>query len=204
VPLRGAEKLGQKRLRGKTSHARTLAKMHAEYRANVLLTFFASAVFGVAQQSQHAAYQRTVTKPMKPTSMIPNPSKAENLLRLLTLVAKGVTAKKAIAGVAECMESLGGVGYLENEDMQLNIARLYRDANVLSIWEGTTNMMAHDVLRVVYGKTRKEVVAAMNTWVWSLLQSDGTLGSFRPPPCHAVDWTSRLLVFLIDCPNFAV
>ena len=117
--------------------------MHAEYRANVLLTFFASAVFGVAQQSQHAAYQRIVTKPMKPTSMIPNPSKAENLLRLLTLVAKGVTAKKAIAGVAECMESLGGVRYLENEDMQLNIARLYRDANVLSIWEGTTNMMAH-------------------------------------------------------------
>lgn len=64
-----------------------------------------------------------------------------NLLRLLTPAVKGITAKKAIAGLAECMESLGGVGYLENEDMQFNIARLYRDANVLSIWEGTTDMM---------------------------------------------------------------
>jgi hypothetical protein len=149
--------------------------MHAEYRANMLLTFFVSALLGVAEQSQHAAYQRTQTKPMKPTSIIPDPSTAEHLLRLLTPVVKGVTAKKAIAGLADCMESLGGVGYLENEDMQFNIARLYRDANVLSIWEGTTDMMAHDVLRVMYGKTRREVVAAMNTWVWSLLQSDGPL-----------------------------
>ena len=32
------------------------------------------------------------------------------------------------------MECLGGVGYLENDDMQYNIARLYRDANVLPIY----------------------------------------------------------------------
>jgi hypothetical protein len=94
------------------------------------------------------------------------------LLRLLTPVVKGVTAKKAIAGLAECMENLGGVGYLENEDMQFNIARLYRDANVLSIWEGTTDMMAHDVLRVLYGKTSKEVIAAMDAWVWSPLGTE--------------------------------
>jgi hypothetical protein len=86
-----------------------------------------------------------------------------------------VTAKKAIAGLPECMESLGGVEYLGTENMQFNIARLYRDANVLSIWEETTDMMAHDGLRVMYGKTSREVVAAVNTWVWSLLQSDGPL-----------------------------
>jgi alkylation response protein AidB-like acyl-CoA dehydrogenase len=73
------------------------------------------------------------TSPIAPSKPIPDPSKAEHLLRLLTPVAKGVTAKKAIAGLAECMESLGGVGYLENEDMQFNITRLYRDTNALSI-----------------------------------------------------------------------
>jgi alkylation response protein AidB-like acyl-CoA dehydrogenase len=165
-------KVGQKPLHGKASHVRTLAKMHAEYRANMLFTFFVSALLGVAEQSQHAAYQGSETKPIEPSQAIPDPSMAEHLLRLLTPAVKGVTAKKAISGLAECMESLGGVGYLENEDMQFNIARLYRDANVLSIWEGTTDMMAHDVLRVVYGKTSKEVMAAMDAWVWGLLGNE--------------------------------
>ena len=172
-------KVGQKPLHGKASHVRTLATMHAEYRANMLFTFFVSAVLGVVEQSQHAAYHRgtKMRRPVvAPSLAIPDPSAAEDLLRLLTPVAKGVTAKKAIAGLAECMESLGGVGYLENEDMQFNIARLYRDANVLSIWEGTTDMMAHDVLRVVYGKTSREVVAAMDAWVWAVLgDGDGML-----------------------------
>ena len=52
----------------------------------------------------------------------------------------GVTAKKAIAGLAECIQSLCGGGYLENEDMQFNIARLYCDANILSTWEGTIDI----------------------------------------------------------------
>lgn len=42
------------------------------------------------------------------------------------------------------MECLGGVGYLENEDIQFNITRLYRDVNILLIWKGTTDIMADD------------------------------------------------------------
>ena len=61
---------------------------------------------------------------------------AKHLLRLLTPALKGHCSKTAIAGLQECMECMGGVGYLENDDMQFNIARLYRDANVLPIWEG--------------------------------------------------------------------
>ena len=167
--------VGQKPLHGKASHVKTLAKMHAEYRANMLFTFFVSALLGVAEQSQHATYQGSEVKPVESSLAIPDPSMAEHLLRLLTPVVKGVTAKKAIAGLAECMESLGGVGYLENEDMQFNIARLYRDANVLSIWEGTTDMMAHDVLRVVYGRTSKEVMAAMDAWVWNAIRGEVVL-----------------------------
>lgn len=48
---------------------------------------------------------------------------------------KAYTAKRSLAGISECMEAIGGVGYLENEP-ELNIARLERDAQVLTIWEG--------------------------------------------------------------------
>jgi alkylation response protein AidB-like acyl-CoA dehydrogenase len=165
-------KVGLKPLSKKPSYVRTLAKMHADYRANMLFTMFVSALLGVAEQAEHAAFSSVSKAHVEATLTIPDPSAAEHLLRLLTPAVKGLTAKKAIAGLAECMESLGGVGYLENEDMQFNIARLYRDANVLSIWEGTTDMMAHDVMRAVYGKTSKEILTAMNAWVSQLLIGD--------------------------------
>ena len=165
-------KVGLKPLSNKPSYIRTLAKMHAEYRANMLFTMFVSALLGVAEQSEHAAFSATSNARVEATMAIPDPSTAEHLLRLLTPAVKGLTAKKAIAGLAECMESLGGVGYLENEDMQFNIARLYRDANVLSIWEGTTDMMAHDVMRAVYGKTSKQILAAVDAWVADILAGD--------------------------------
>jgi alkylation response protein AidB-like acyl-CoA dehydrogenase len=164
--------VGLKPLSGKASHVRTLAGMHAEYRANVLFAMFVSALLGVAEQAEHAAFDSACSGRVEATAAIPDPRVAEHLLRLLTPAVKGLTAKKAIAGLAECMESLGGVGYLENEDMQFNIARLYRDANVLSIWEGTTDMMAHDVMRVVYGKTGGQILGAMEGWVKELLKEE--------------------------------
>jgi hypothetical protein len=46
---------------------------------------------------------------------------------------------------------------------------------MLSICEGTTDKMASDVLRVVFGKTSKQVIAAMDLWVSNLLSGDGRL-----------------------------
>lgn len=97
--------------------------------------------------------------------MLSSRGAAELLLRVLTPVAKALTAKAAIAGLAECMESLGGVGYLENEDMMFNIARLFRDANVLSIWEGTTDIMADDMVKVLKRKSGRRVMAILSEWV---------------------------------------
>lgn len=165
-------KVGLKPLSKKASYVRTLAKMHADYRANMLFTMFVSALLGVAEQVEHASFSSTCNGHVEATTAIPDPSTAEHLLRLLTPAVKGLTAKRAIAGLAECMESLGGVGYLENEDMQFNIARLYRDANVLSIWEGTTDMMAHDVMRAVYGKTNRQILGAMDAWVKDMLSGE--------------------------------
>ncbi|WP_161135337.1 acyl-CoA dehydrogenase family protein [Schauerella aestuarii] len=71
-------------------------------------------------------------------------SPAERLLfRVGTPAAKLWVCKRTIAYVAECLEACGGNGYIEDGPM----ARLYREAPVNSIWEGSGNVMALDVLR---------------------------------------------------------
>ncbi|WP_368639374.1 acyl-CoA dehydrogenase family protein [Castellaniella ginsengisoli] len=67
------------------------------------------------------------------------------LRRLLTPAAKFWVCKRAIDVTAECMEVWGGNGYVEDGPM----ARLYREAPVNSIWEGSGNVMCLDVLRAV-------------------------------------------------------
>ena len=68
------------------------------------------------------------------------------LLRLLIPVAKLYTAKQAVAIASEVVESFGGAGYVEDT----GIPRLLRDAQVLPIWEGTTNVLSLDVLRAIH------------------------------------------------------
>lgn len=64
------------------------------------------------------------------------------LLRLLTPIAKAVTGKQAVAAASETLEAFGGAGYLEDTLLPV----LLRDAQVLPIWEGTTNVLALDAL----------------------------------------------------------
>lgn len=65
------------------------------------------------------------------------------LLRVLTPASKLWVCKRAITALGEAMEVLGGNGYVEEGPL----ARLYREAPVNSIWEGSGNVMALDVLR---------------------------------------------------------
>ena len=65
------------------------------------------------------------------------------LWRIVTPAAKFWICKRAIALVAECMEVQGGNGYVEEG----SLARLYREAPVNSIWEGSGNVVCLDVLR---------------------------------------------------------
>jgi alkylation response protein AidB-like acyl-CoA dehydrogenase len=69
------------------------------------------------------------------------------LLRLLTPLTKAMTGKQAVAGVSEALECFGGAGYVEDT----GLPRLLRDAQVLPIWEGTTNVLALDFLRAAGG-----------------------------------------------------
>ncbi|CAN1722310.1 putative acyl-CoA dehydrogenase AidB [Hyphomicrobium sp. 1Nfss2.1] len=65
--------------------------------------------------------------------------------RLMTPVTKYWVCKMAPPLVAEAMECLGGNGYVE----EAPLARLYREVPVNSIWEGSGNVMALDVARVL-------------------------------------------------------
>ena len=65
--------------------------------------------------------------------------------RVMTPVVKYWVCKVAPAVLAEAMECLGGNGYVEEGPL----ARYYREAPVNAIWEGSGNVMALDVLRVL-------------------------------------------------------
>jgi len=65
--------------------------------------------------------------------------------RIMTPSAKYWIAKAAPPLIGEAMECLGGNGYIEDFD----IARIYREAPVNAIWEGSGNVMCLDVLRVL-------------------------------------------------------
>jgi acyl-CoA dehydrogenase len=69
----------------------------------------------------------------------------QQLFRLIVPLAKLTTGKQGVSVSSEALEAFGGAGYVEDT----GLPRLLRDAQVLPIWEGTTNVLALDVLRVL-------------------------------------------------------
>jgi putative acyl-CoA dehydrogenase len=67
------------------------------------------------------------------------------LLRLALPAAKYWVCKRTPAVAAEALECLGGNGYVEES----GLPRLYRDAPLNSVWEGSGNVTALDVLRAL-------------------------------------------------------
>jgi putative acyl-CoA dehydrogenase len=65
--------------------------------------------------------------------------------RVATPVMKFWNCQRAPYFVSECVQVHGGNGFI----MENPIARLYREAPLNSIWEGTSNMMCMDVLRAL-------------------------------------------------------
>src|ERR687887_1850718 len=75
-------------------------------------------------------------------------------LRALVPPVKLLTAKDAVAHASEVLEAFGGAGYVEDG----GIPRLLRDAQVLPIWEGTSNVLSLDLLRA---ESREGAVSAL-------------------------------------------
>ena len=78
--------------------------------------------------------------------------------RLMTPAVKYWVSKIAPALIAEAMECLGGNGYVEES----RLPRLYREAPVNAIWEGTGNVLALDVMRVLR-KSSEPLEAVLGT-----------------------------------------
>ncbi len=77
-------------------------------------------------------------------------------VRVITPLLKYYTGKKGVAIAQEGMETLAGNGFIEDWPL----ARVLRDANVLPIWEGTTNILVLDTFRAIKKEAAHEILFA--------------------------------------------
>jgi alkylation response protein AidB-like acyl-CoA dehydrogenase len=120
----------------KPLHVDTLAAMQSEYEGAMLLAFRAAELLGKEETG-------TLTED------------EQSLLRLVVPLAKLTTGKQAVAVVSEALEAFGGAGYIEDT----GLPRMLRDAQVLPIWEGTTNVLSLDVLRALAKGAKLDALA---------------------------------------------
>ncbi|NXC19572.1 ACD11 dehydrogenase, partial [Corythaeola cristata] len=113
------------------------------------------------------------------------------LLRLLIPVAKLYTGKQASAVVIEAMESFGGQGYMEDTGLPV----IVRDTLVLSIWEGTTNILSLDVLRSLT-KSQGQVMAVFFSTVQKKLELASSTVKLERSVKRTRDAVSRLARFM--------
>ncbi len=109
------------------------------------------------------------------------------VLRMLLPIAKLVTGKQAVAVASEALESFGGAGYIEDTHLPV----MLRDAQVLPIWEGTTNVLSLDALRALQrddalaayvGEVRRAASAASHPVLAAVAQEANRAAD------HAVAW----------------
>jgi len=128
-------------------HVETLAELSLRFRACFLLAFRVIELLGKEECGEASDGEL-------------------QLLRLLTPVAKLYTAKQAVTIASEVVESFGGAGYVEDT----GIPRLLRDAQVLPIWEGTTNVLSLDTLRAI------QKTDALAAWIADVRRRAGRSG----------------------------
>jgi len=120
----------------KPLHADTLAGLEAEYAGAFCLAFRAVSLLGALEHG--------------------GTDQDERLARALVPIAKLTTGKQAVAIASEAMECCGGAGYIEDT----GLPTLLRDAQVLPIWEGTTNVLSLDTLRALGKGGALEAISA--------------------------------------------
>jgi acyl-CoA dehydrogenase len=159
----------------KPLHADTLAGLEAEYAGAFCLAFRSVELLG---QLEHGATAQR--------------EEAERLSRALIPIAKLTTAKQAVAVASEAIESCGGAGYVEDT----GLPRILADAQVLPIWEGTTNVLSLDTLRAL-GKGG--AIEALGLEIETNLTAAKDPGLARPVEAvraavkHATAWISEAM-----------
>jgi putative acyl-CoA dehydrogenase len=149
--------------------AATIARMVALTRLDCVLGTAALLRQGIAQAIHHATHRRAFGRLLADAPLMRNvladlslESEAATtlglrlagavdrgeteLLRIGTALGKYLVCKRGPGVLAEALECLGGNGYVEESTMP----RLYREAPVNSVWEGSGNVNALDVLRALH------------------------------------------------------
>lgn len=146
-------------------HLRLLADLEVRHRGGMNLGFFTVAVMALVENK--------VSEPSEHAHMPCPGAEANVVFRTLTATAKAVVSKMSVAGVQECQEAMGGVGYMDEADEpEFNISRILRNTSVNSIWEGTTNVLASETVRFLLKSDNLDIFAG---WL------NRTLASIRTP-----------------------
>lgn len=160
-------------LRDKPLHIDTLAGMQAEAEGGALLALRVAELLGRRERGE-ASDQDLL------------------LSRVVTPIAKLTTGKQAVAVASEALECFGGAGYVEDT----GLPRLLADAQVLPIWEGTTNVLSLDTLRAL---AREGTFDALSQDIATRLASVkatelGEVSSIvRSGLHHATEWLARTM-----------
>ena len=152
-------------------HQDTIAGMQAEFEAAFHLSFYVTELLGRAQSGQADEAQ-------------------QNLLRLLTPLIKLWTGKLAVTIASETCECFGGAGYLEDS----GIPQLLRDAQVWSIWEGTSNVQALDFLRAFRGAGGLQPLLSAQRAILSQVQAaelESCARSARESATQLTEWLQK-------------
>ncbi|KAJ6789647.1 hypothetical protein PWT90_10298 [Aphanocladium album] len=156
----GAGNRARMRLIHSPLHMRTLAKLTSEYRGLMMLSFYAAYILGVSEYPTND--YNDVSPALK--ALTPDGKLALPLIRVLSQITKAYVCKPCVTLVFSCMEALGGVGYMDNEEQEyLNVSRIFRDVSVLPIWEGTTDVLSTDTIRALkHPKAGQTCIAALD------------------------------------------
>jgi alkylation response protein AidB-like acyl-CoA dehydrogenase len=146
-------------------HVKWMADETVVYRAMTSLYMFGVALLGHSENIAASEGTKAMQLRLLPKTKVDT----EKLLRFLTPLMKMCCSLASVAGLRTCMESLGGVGYCENNEDGgvLNVARLFRDCAVNAIWEGTGSVLAEDILRALNAgrkEAREEIDSVFRQW----------------------------------------
>lgn len=117
---------------------RDLVNMQTDYEAALAFTFEATRHY-----ADYMANEQRLDE--APEDRDDDAARAFKLMRLLVPIAKYKTARMAVDTASYACEVLGGNGYVNGFATE----RMLRDSQVLPIWEGTSNVLSLDVLRVL-------------------------------------------------------
>lgn len=154
-------------------HKKTLLDQEDDFVKSFKLTFFVVELLGKEETNTATENEKT-------------------MLRALTPLVKLYTGKKVLSLSSEVIESFGGAGYIEDTGLPY----LLRDGQVFSIWEGTTNVLSLDFLRVCEKENALQVISE-HLLKKGLSKDDQIFTEFKDAKYKKQEY-SRDLAFLVS------